>query len=407
MSTRLPHIVVVSRVHAIRRDGQVYFQGMDGWYLDGIASECGGMTILAPIHEQESSFARKLPRYSYVFRSENVQIVPIEDGAGRGGIFSLFSKVIRQVRFIRREIERADIVFVFFPTFRAYISAILGKMSGKTVVVYAGNNLRQQVLGGSIGGFGNIRRYPYYWVSKFFERWGMRSADIRLCNGKHLLREYSGYAGQTIQTRPLIPDLRTPTLRGVSWDFAERDISILCVANILHVKGIDILVRAMRELAVLLRGHHRFCCRVVGTIPDDKYVAELRQYIEENKLSDIVFFEGYVSDRERLREYYDAADIFVLPSRSEGFPRVLYEAMSSGLPVLASDLSNITDMLPDGTAYYFSVGNWRECALRIKEIMDGTGREERLSRQYEFMKEITQSNAIHQFCHLTGLRDVV
>ncbi len=107
---------------------------------------------------------------------------------------------------------------------------------------------------------------------------------------------------------------------------------VLSVGVLRYYKGLEYLIRAMVEAP----GH----LVVVG---DGPMRSSWQEEAVQLGLSDRVHFVGRVSD-EDLPAYYGAADLFVLPSsaRSEAFGLVLLEAMSSGLPVISTELGTGT-----------------------------------------------------------------
>jgi glycosyltransferase involved in cell wall biosynthesis len=85
-------------------------------------------------------------------------------------------------------------------------------------------------------------------------------------------------------------------------------------------------------------------------------------------LRDRVRFVGAV-DHEALPNWYRAADLFVLPSRSEGVPNVLLEAMTSGLPFVASDVGSIRDLLPFGPSRVVPEGDIPGLTAAMRAIL--------------------------------------
>ena len=67
--------------------------------------------------------------------------------------------------------------------------------------------------------------------------------------------------------------------------------------------------------------------------------------IERNQLKDKVILLGMIQDRTKLSELFRAVDIFVLPSRREGLPNVVLEAMASGLPVIVTPLPGLESVI--------------------------------------------------------------
>jgi len=110
---------------------------------------------------------------------------------------------------------------------------------------------------------------------------------------------------------------------------------ILYVGNIVKAKGVDVLIDAFVRLTgdILLI--------VVG---DGPYEKTLRARAGELGIEENVIFAGRVAHDE-IRYYMNACDIFCLPSRCEGCPNVLLEAQACGLPVVASRVGGIPELI--------------------------------------------------------------
>jgi glycosyltransferase involved in cell wall biosynthesis len=109
-------------------------------------------------------------------------------------------------------------------------------------------------------------------------------------------------------------------------------------------KGLDVLLDAW-QIVCSERPDRQLLLLLVG---QGRNTGELRQRVQGN--SRIRWIDRFVHDREELRTYLCAADVYTLPSRHEGFAVAPLEAMACGLPVVAADTSGVTDLLPDGEA---------------------------------------------------------
>jgi glycosyltransferase involved in cell wall biosynthesis len=119
---------------------------------------------------------------------------------------------------------------------------------------------------------------------------------------------------------------------------------ISTVGNIRRVKGHDVLIRAA---AAIVQHFPEVSFRIAGEVLEPAYFAELQGMVRELNLADHVHFAGGVTD---LREYLSWADIFVLPSRSEGFSNAIVEAMALSLPVVATDVGGNAEAVEDGVS---------------------------------------------------------
>lgn len=110
----------------------------------------------------------------------------------------------------------------------------------------------------------------------------------------------------------------------------DQPVRVLFVGRLSHYKGVDIALRAMAALKGTLS--RPVILTVCGNGPE---LEHLRALADEYGIVEDTIFQGEVRD---VASYYKEADIFVLPSRFEGFPNVLLEAMSYGLPCVVSDV---------------------------------------------------------------------
>ena len=122
---------------------------------------------------------------------------------------------------------------------------------------------------------------------------------------------------------------------------AARDCEVLAVARLVPQKGLDLLIRAFASLPEPVRAGWRLV--LVGDGPEGNTLQSLAQ---QHGISVQVVFEGFQSDPLR---YMQRASIFALPSRFEGMPNALLEAMAAGLPSVVSDASpGPLEMVSDG-----------------------------------------------------------
>ncbi len=118
------------------------------------------------------------------------------------------------------------------------------------------------------------------------------------------------------------------------------DRIILSVAALKHVKGPDLLVRAV---SLLKKKVARCKLLMVGAGPE---LERLECLAERLGCTDTCRFVGSVPN-ERLRTYFSAADVSCLASRKEGWPNVVLESLACGTPVVATAVGAVPELLAD------------------------------------------------------------
>ena len=145
-------------------------------------------------------------------------------------------------------------------------------------------------------------------------------------------------------------------------------------------KAPDVLLRAA---AHCLGTGLRFTVTLVG---DGKYRPQMEAHARELGISDRVRFLGVLPPGGAVQEFLRQVDLFVLPSRQEGLPRAMVEAMAQGCPCIGSAVGGIPELLsPEDLIPPADAG---ALATKIREVLSEPGRLERMAlRNWERAKD--------------------
>ncbi|HYZ91741.1 MAG TPA: glycosyltransferase family 4 protein [Actinomycetota bacterium] len=127
-----------------------------------------------------------------------------------------------------------------------------------------------------------------------------------------------------------------------------RPARLLCTGRLIPEKGLWEAVEALRLLVA--RGWHAELDVVGWEAPGDPVVGNLREHARALGVFERVHFRGYVPAGSQLADVYREADIFVLASHgdAEGFPRSIFEAMGTGMPVVTTPVGGVPYWIRDG-----------------------------------------------------------
>ena len=178
-------------------------------------------------------------------------------------------------------------------------------------------------------------RYPFL-VKKVFgdkDQYVYKKAD-KICFLSNKAAKNAHYIPESKKTHIYngIIDLPNITLKQEIGEVIE----FVCVGSIKYWKGQDLILQSLVLLDedVKRRVHINF----VGSGEQED---ELKEYVKQNHFEEYVRFWGVRSD---VPEILKEMDVFVLPSKSEGMPMSIIEAMRQGLYIIATDVGGISEM---------------------------------------------------------------
>jgi glycosyltransferase involved in cell wall biosynthesis len=283
------------------------------------------------------------------FAATNVALVAVPETGGSTAAAKVRQAVLvpRMVRTLVREMRQADVVHPRCPG-NVGLLALLAQpvVRRPTVTKYAGQwssysgeswsyrfqrwLLRQHRWRDPVTVYGRAASDPPHVVSFF----SSAISDAQLARGSYVAR-----------TRRWTPAIR-----------------VLFVGRLSAMKNVDAAVRAVATVA---QEGHDVTLTVLGEGPERD---ALHRIVDALDVADRVDLRGGVPFPDVLAAYADH-DVLVLVSETEGFPKVIAEAMAYGLVVIGSDLGFVREMLADGRGWLVPPGDADRVAAALRRVV--------------------------------------
>ena len=219
------------------------------------------------------------------------------------------------------------------------------------VCVLLGRLTRRRVFGCFQGG-----TYHHSAVERFVRPRAIRAATGLIIGPQtEVERVASSYGPSLSKVGRIFNPIDTDAWRPMDRAAARAEVGLAVGTSVavwhgrvaIDKKGLDVLVDAWERI---LESHVDRDVRLllVGTGDD---APKLERRLRTSRLAaGVLWINRFVHDAEAVRRYLAAGDVYVFPSRYEGFPVAPLEAMACGLPVVATDVEGIREIFADGEA---------------------------------------------------------
>ncbi|QNT76160.1 glycosyltransferase [Dehalogenimonas etheniformans] len=162
--------------------------------------------------------------------------------------------------------------------------------------------------------------------------------------------------------------------------------TVVYVGNLIKLKRVDMVIRSCSELGP----EHDWRLMIIGSGPEESQLKLLASSIGCSKR---VSFIGQVS-YSKIPQYVASADVLMLLSESEGLPGCIQEAFACGVPVIATAVGGVVDLVKDGDNG-FLVRTWEEARDRLEKMISNPDLTLRLGASaYKYAQKNLSLNSI-------------
>jgi len=285
-----------------------------------------------------------------VLSGRNLTVVPLSNPAGDGlrRKLAMTAWLARNGRTLVREVARADAIHTPIPGDVGTIGMLLAMLFGKPLFVrHCGNWLAPKT------------------AAEHFWKWLMEQS----AGGSRVMLATGG------RTQP--PSDRNAALQWVfSTSLTEEDLQrcaspraapasarliIACRQD--PEKGTGSVIRSLPRII------QRFAGATVDVVGDGSALCDFRSLARELGVADRVIFHGKVAHDEVIR-LFGAADVFCYPTAaSEGFPKVVLEALACGLPVVTTRVSVLPELIGSGAGVLINADDPESVAAGVEQCL--------------------------------------
>jgi len=282
------------------------------WYLDTMISKEHGMDITRP----------------HVLTLPGIRFEGINGVLMQYSLFPLIRNLTKK--------GKIDLILGYNMLPEGIAAVRLAKMFNLPVGFWA--------IGSDVNDFAKYNLINYYFTKKCIEK-----SDIIFTESKDLEKKIRGFSGKSARVQTFYKgidisnflNLPSKNVLMKHLELKREKRYILFVGRLTQEKGIYELAETFN---IISKQYSDFNLILIGEeLEKEKLTAKFREY----RLLNRILFKGMVS-HEEIATYMKISDLLVLPTWAEGLPNVVMEAMASGLPVIATDVGGIPEILANG-----------------------------------------------------------
>lgn len=319
-------------------DTRYFVDSKGNWYVN----------LTFPIDEISSkmTYVSKWIFYGRLYKTKNTEglyRLPIEDlnfsvefvgtwEQKKGGVGYL-RNFVKNILMLREVTKQSNILWLKFNFVSSYIVAVFGNLNNKTIMTH---------MVGDIDCLAHIQTNVFHKIKRIIQKKIVKKcnkkAKIQVFVSKNLANKYSVNDTKTVISHENRISSKVIFDYGVNRILGKGKLNIVFVGRLADGKGIFDLLKAVQGLG------DKVHLTIIG---DGELKNDLKAYVELNNLNTFVKFTGNKPWGEELFKELSRKDVLILPSYSEGLPLVILEAMSMGLPVIASEVGGIPEIVKD------------------------------------------------------------
>ena len=291
--------------------------------------------------------------YTEKIRAEGIRVITVKKlkRSGNNPIrdFNLFLEYIKIYKYLQP-------AFVFHYTIKPNI---YGSLAAKIC------NIKSISITTGLGNAFSTKGSLYYFAKYLYkissvyavEVWFLNSSDKSVFINNNIIPESKSFIlpGEGVDTSLFTPTLYVPK---------NEKTTFLMVSRMLYDKGIKEFVEASK---LLVKKGYRLSSSLLGQIDTDNPEAIALEIIEKWQQEGVVKYLGSTKD---VKPYIENVDAIVLPSYSEGIPRILLEAASMEKPIITTRIPGCTEIVEDGVnGYLCETKNVEDLAAQMEKLI--------------------------------------
>jgi glycosyltransferase involved in cell wall biosynthesis len=363
-------LLIVTHVPVTRSGRALYLQGGFGRHVDAFAARFDRVELLTCVTLSDSEPS------NYRIRASNVEVTGVHDFTSLTGWrrrVGMARAILGSTLRYPRVQHRASVIHIRLPSPLAPAAMLLSRSTPKPIFFYVGGDWGVALESRSATAFGRL-------LGRLVHRYWRMLVGRRLCftAGPALASRFGGAGRRTIAVpTTAIDEEHVAEREDVLSRVRQHPREILFVGAIWEMKGVGILLEAIRQLA---QSGLEVRVRFIGAHVDDGSWFDAN--VAASGLGDRVSHTSFLP-WDILMSEYDKSQVFVAPSlggRGEGIPKVVLEAMARGVPVVASRVGGIEALARhDENAILVNPGEVDEVADAVESLWNQPELRERLA----------------------------